>query len=126
MVANDGNIMEHTVRFPNAESQSLPEIAIAERYDIVVDFSQVTPGQRLYLVNVLEHRDGRRPNETVPLADAFSDRYQGDPAVGRIMEFRVQAYGGVDRSMDPSRIVMSSQSPAFNSSIRRGVCNNSR
>ena len=102
MVANDGNIMEHAVRFPNAESQDLPEQAIAERYDIVVDFSQVTPGSRLYLVNLLEHRDGRRPNETIPLADAFSGRYQGDPGVGRIMEFRVQAYGGVDRSMDPA------------------------
>ena len=102
MVANDGNIMEHTVRFPNAESQDLPEQAIAERYDIVVDFSQFTPGSRLYLVNLLEHDDGRRPRETIPLADAFSGRYQGDPGVGRIMEFRVQAYGGVDRSMDPA------------------------
>jgi FtsP/CotA-like multicopper oxidase with cupredoxin domain len=105
MIANDGNIMQHTVRFPNAESQTLPEQAIAERYDIVVDFSQFTPGSRLYLVNLLEHRDGRRPRETVPLADAFSGRYQGDPAVGRIMEFRVQAYGGVDRSMDPAMYV---------------------
>jgi FtsP/CotA-like multicopper oxidase with cupredoxin domain len=102
MIANDGNIMQHTVRFPNSESQTLPEQAIAERYDIVVDFSQFTPGARLYLVNLLEHRDGRRPGDTVPIAEAFSGRYQGDPGVGRIMEFRVQAYGGVDRSMNPA------------------------
>ena len=57
MVANDGNIMEHTVRFPNAESQTLPEQAIAERYDIIIDFSQFTPGQRpLPREHLLEHR----------------------------------------------------------------------
>lgn len=102
MIANDGNIMQHAVRFPNAESQDLPVQAIAERYDIVVDFSQFTPGTRLYLVNLLEHRDGRGPEETIPLADVLSGAYQGDPGVGRIMEFRVQSYGGVDRSMNPA------------------------
>ncbi len=102
LIANDGNIMEHAVRFPNAESQDLPVQAIAERYDIVVDFSQFVPGQRIYLVNLLEHKDGRGPEEIIPLADVLSGAYQGDPAVGRIMEFRVQPYGGVDRSMNPA------------------------
>jgi len=102
MIANDGNIMQHAVRFPNSESATLPEQAIAERYDIVIDFSQFTPGARLYLVNVLEMDDGRRPRATIPTMEAFNGRYQGDPAVGRIMEFRVNAYGGVDRSMDPA------------------------
>jgi hypothetical protein len=36
MIANDGNIMEHTVKFANGE---LPTQGIAERYDIIVDFS---------------------------------------------------------------------------------------
>jgi FtsP/CotA-like multicopper oxidase with cupredoxin domain len=102
MIANDGNIMQHAVRFPNAESQNLPEQAIAERYDIVVDFSGYPPGMKLYLVNLLEHRDGRGPREVASLADVMAGRYEGDPAVGRIMEFRVQAYGGVDRSMNPA------------------------
>jgi FtsP/CotA-like multicopper oxidase with cupredoxin domain len=103
LIANDGNIMQHAVPFPNAQSQDLPEQAIAERYDIVVDFSRFVPGTRLYLINRLEHRDGRGPKESIPLADVLSGAYDGrDPAVGRIMEFRVQAYGGVDRSMDPT------------------------
>jgi len=102
MVANDGNIMEHAVRFPNVESQDLPVQGIAERYDIVVDFSQVLPGSRLYLVNLLEHKDGRGPEQTIPLADVMAGRYTGDPAVGRIMEFRVAAYSGIDRSMNPA------------------------
>jgi manganese oxidase len=102
MIANDGNIMEHAVRFPNAQSQDLPELAIAERYDIVVDFRQFAPGTKLYLVNLLEHDDGRGPKRTIPLADVMSGRYRGDPAVGRIMEFRVAPYSGVDRSMNPA------------------------
>jgi manganese oxidase len=104
MIANDGNIMEHSVRFPNAESQDMPEQAIAERYDIVVDFAQFRPGTRLYLVNLLEHDTGKGPKRTVPLADIVSGRYDGrDPAVGRIMEFRVQSYTGTDRSMNPAQ-----------------------
>ncbi|MEQ1707826.1 MAG: multicopper oxidase domain-containing protein [Terricaulis sp.] len=102
MVGNDGNIMEHAVRFPNAESQDLPVQAIAERYDIVVDFSQVQVGTKIYLINLLEHRDGRGPNETIPLASVLNGSYVGDPAVGRIMEFRVTSYSGVDRSMNPA------------------------
>jgi FtsP/CotA-like multicopper oxidase with cupredoxin domain len=105
MIGNDGNIMEHAVRFPNAESQDLPVQAIAERYDIVVDFGQFAPGTKLYLVNTLEHRDGRGPERVIPVADILSGAYAGDPGVGRIMEFRVAAYGGVDRSMNPGDYV---------------------
>ena len=56
LIANDGNIMEHSVAFPNAESQDLPVMGIAERMDMVVDFSQFAPGTKLYFVNTLEHR----------------------------------------------------------------------
>ena len=102
MIANDGNIMEHSVAFPNPESQDLPTQAIAERFDIVVDFSQFTPGTKLYFVNTMEHSSGAGPKGVVPLADILSGAYQGDPAVGKFMEFRVQPYAGTDPSMDPS------------------------
>ncbi|GAM96621.1 glycoprotein gp2 [alpha proteobacterium U9-1i] len=105
MIANDGNLMEHAVAFPNAQSQDLPVQGIAERYDIVVDFSQFAPGTRIYLVNLLEHRDGRGPSREIPLADVLSGAYQGDPAVGRFMEMRVVSYSGVDRSMNPAQYV---------------------
>jgi FtsP/CotA-like multicopper oxidase with cupredoxin domain len=104
MVANDGNLMEHTVAFPNAQSQDLPVQGIAERYDIVVDFSQFAPGTRIYLVNLLAHVDGRGPSQEVPLATALAG-FPADPAVGRFMEMRVVAYSGVDRSMNPALYV---------------------
>ncbi len=102
MIANDGNIMEHAVKFPNAESQDLPTQAIAERYDIVVDFKGMAAGTKLYLVNLLEHADGKGPKRVVPLSEALSTSYTDDPAVGKIMEFRVVAYSGTDQSMNPA------------------------
>ncbi|MEE9338516.1 MAG: multicopper oxidase domain-containing protein, partial [Methylococcaceae bacterium] len=119
MVANDGNIMEHTVYFENGE---LPTQGIAERYDIIVDFSKFNEGDKIYMVNLLQHKDGQAVDKTVPLADIVSGVYQaelvddnddgvadrwinGDPVVGKFMEFRVQKYDGVDQSMDPSLFV---------------------
>jgi FtsP/CotA-like multicopper oxidase with cupredoxin domain len=105
LIANDGNVMEHAVAFPNAQSQDLPAQGIGERYDIVIDFKPYAVDTKLYLVNVLEHQDGKGPKGTVPLADAFSGKYVGDPAVGKFMEFRVKAYAGQDTSMNPAAYV---------------------
>ncbi len=119
MIANDGNIMEHTVYFENGE---LPTQGIAERYDIIVDFSQFKEGDRLYLVNLLQHKDGQATDRVIPLADVVSGVYQaepvdddadgvadrwvnGDPVVGKFLEFRVHKYKGKDRSMDPAQYV---------------------
>jgi FtsP/CotA-like multicopper oxidase with cupredoxin domain len=129
MVANDGNILEHTVPFdgsmdlmgdgnPGKYKGQLPTQAIAERYDIVVDFAKygIQPGDKLYMVNVKEHTDGKGSKRDVPLGDVLSGAYHadlsttsdgkqiwtnGDPAVGKFMELRVQAYAGTDASMDP-------------------------
>jgi len=113
LVANDGNIMQHAVPFPNVESpEGLPQQGIAERYDIVVDFARFAPGTRLYFVNLLEHDNGRGPLSFVPLANVWSGAYaaQGcpancDPAVGTFLELRVQPYSGTDRSMNPEDYV---------------------
>ncbi len=115
MVCNDGNIMEHTVAFDGTlgtEIGELPTLAIAERYDIIVDFSNFQPGDKLHFVNVLEHRDGKGPEEAIPLEDVLSGDYNpvvdaglwtdGDPCVGKFLEFRVHAYDGVDLSMNPA------------------------
>ncbi len=115
MIANDGNVMEHAIPFPNVQSADLPTQGIAERYDIVVDFSGFNEGDKLYLVNLLSHKDGTGPDKTpVPLIDLLNGTYQpdgidalgnrlGDPAVGKIMELRVRAYSGNDTSMDPAQ-----------------------
>ncbi|NJD62820.1 MAG: hypothetical protein FIA93_08885, partial [Deltaproteobacteria bacterium] len=134
MIANDGNILEHAVPFDGSMSLyngnppinykgQLPTQGIAERYDIIVEFSSnnpagIQPGDKLYLVNRLEHRDGHVVRDIIPLADILSGAYQpvatdttgdgvpdewinGDPGVGKIMELRVQSYSGTDLSMDP-------------------------
>lgn len=112
MIANDGNIMEHTVPFPNPQAgDALPEQAIAERYDIVIDFKGMQ-GKKLYLVNVMEHENGRGPNRIIPLANVLNGIYKpngkdGDPGVGKFLEFRVKGCGDnnaepcTDHSMDP-------------------------
>jgi FtsP/CotA-like multicopper oxidase with cupredoxin domain len=122
MVANDGNIMEHAVAFDGTlgtQRGILPEQGIAERYDIVVDFSRFAPGSRLYFVNLLEHEDGKGPKEQIPLSEVTSGAYRavaqdddgdgfadewvdGDPCVGKFLEFRVHAYSGQDLSMNPA------------------------
>ena len=110
MIANDGNIMQHTVPFPNAQSpESLPPQAIAERYDIIVDFKNRV-GQKVYFVNLMEHENGRGPSRSIPLSSVLSGSYKpngkdGDPAVGKFLELRVQPYSGVDSSMDPADYV---------------------
>ncbi|MFQ5572250.1 MAG: multicopper oxidase domain-containing protein, partial [Rhodothermales bacterium] len=133
MIANDGNIMEHAVAFdgtdtrddgvPVARKGILPTQAIAERYDIIVDFAQFAPHTKLYMVNLLEHHNGRRPHQEIPLQDVLNGTYHGqteepvdqpepvdgrnltDPSVARFLEFRVQAYAGDDLSMDPADFV---------------------
>jgi len=109
LIANDGNIMEHAVRL-----LELPEQAIAERYDIIVDFSPFQEGDRLYMVNLLEHDDGAGPKDLIPLNEVLSGEYEnhvedgeyeGDPAVGKFLEFRVKAYDGIDLSMNPADYV---------------------
>jgi len=104
MIANDGNIMQHAVPFPNTQSADLPTQAIAERYDIIVDFKGLV-GKKLYFVNLLEHQDGKGPNRPIPLNEVLSGAYNDDPAVGKFMEFRVVSYSGVDRSMNPADYV---------------------
>jgi FtsP/CotA-like multicopper oxidase with cupredoxin domain len=93
MVANDGNIMEHAVKFPRSESEQgmWPEQAIAERFDIVADFKPYV-GQTLYLVNLMEFSSSLKSNRIVPVADVISGRYNpeaNDPMVGKIMKINV-------------------------------------
>ncbi|MCZ7626664.1 MAG: hypothetical protein M5R38_13560 [Candidatus Methylomirabilis sp.] len=83
-IANDGNM------FPRFE-RNLPQLdqqGTAERYDIIVDFSAFPVGKKLYLVNLLEFSNGRKPDDTLTIGQALSGN-SDDPAVGAIMEFRV-------------------------------------
>ena len=131
MIANDGNIMEHSVAFDGTTTWAgyknrkgiLPTQAIAERYDIVVDFAQFAPGTKLHFVNILEHKNGKRPNKEINIKKVLNGRYHRrsqspwdqpvasggdydtDPCVTRFLELRVHDYTGTDLSMDPADYV---------------------
>jgi FtsP/CotA-like multicopper oxidase with cupredoxin domain len=117
MIANDGNIMQHAIPFPNAQSpDALPEQGIAERYDIIVNFKGMPVGTKLYMVNILEHTTGATPSRYLRLADVLGSKYKndgisGDPVVGKFLEFRVKGCGAdgispcTDLSMNPADYV---------------------
>ncbi|WP_213938067.1 multicopper oxidase domain-containing protein [Pseudomonas sp. dw_612] len=129
MIANDGNIMEHSVPFDGSmdldadgdkqnHNAILPTMGIAERFDIIVNFAKngIKPGDKLFFVNLLVHEDGKGPEEPASLADVLSEKYRailkqtskgpkwedGDPAVGKVLQFNVKAYTGQDLAMDPA------------------------
>ncbi len=129
MIGNDGNIMEHAVPFDGTldldgdgdlknNNAILPTQAIAERYDIIINFAKhgIKTGDKLYFVNVMEHKTGKGPEkDAVPLGDVLSGKYKaelkdsskgpkwdkGDPVVGKFLQLIVNAYSGQDQSMDP-------------------------
>src|SRR5262245_14117663 len=83
-IGNDGNFVVNPILLTTLDHQG-----IAERYDIVVDFSRFPIGSRIKLVNRLRMRDdGRGPKETLSLAQALRGD-PDDPVVGPAMEFRV-------------------------------------
>ncbi|GAU86702.1 multicopper oxidase family protein [Bosea sp. BIWAKO-01] len=82
-IANDGNLVVNPIALTELDEQGT-----AERYDIVVDFSAFAPGDSIFLVNLLEQDDGRRPRGAVSMAQALRGS-ERDPTVGPILEFRV-------------------------------------
>ena len=63
-IANDGNLL------PSPLQVNGVVISVAERMDIVIDFSQFKPGTTLYLEDRMNQVDGRGPvaNVGAPLA----------------------------------------------------------
>ncbi|MBH3428427.1 multicopper oxidase domain-containing protein [Pseudomonas alkylphenolica] len=129
MIANDGNIMEHSVPFDGSmdldgdgdrqnHNAILPTQGIAERFDIIVNFSKngIKAGDKLFFVNVKAHDTGKGPKEDIELADVLSEKYlavikqgskgpqwdKGDPAVGKVLQLNVKVYTGQDLAMDPA------------------------
>jgi len=82
-IGNDGNLLPRPV-----ELTELDEQGIAERYDIVIDFSKYQIGEKLHMVNLCEHDNGRAPKQDLSIAEALSGR-SADPCVGRFLQFVV-------------------------------------
>src|SRR2546428_1161211 len=100
-IANDGNLLPSPVVATQLDQQG-----IGERYDIVIDFSRYSVGQKVSMVNLLEHSDGTRPRRTVSLADALAGN-SSDPCVGKFLEFRIVRgpTGGSDPSQVPAMMI---------------------
>src|ERR1044071_8024737 len=81
-IANDGNLLPVTVPLKQTD-----QLGIAERYDIVIDFSRYSAGQTVDLVNLQVHQDGREPANIVTVAQALAGT--SDPAVGAFLRFKV-------------------------------------
>lgn len=82
-IGNDGNLLPHPVVLTKLDEQG-----IAERYDIVIDFSRYSVGQKVWMVNLAEHQDGRRVHDDLSLGEALSGD-SDDPCVGKFLEFRI-------------------------------------
>jgi FtsP/CotA-like multicopper oxidase with cupredoxin domain len=101
-VANDGNLLVRPVRLNELDQQGT-----AERYDIVVDFSQFRIGEKVRIVNLLEHRDGRKPEGKLSIGAALRGE-EDDPGVGPLMEFRIV---GEVASVDVPGVTLYATSP---------------
>jgi FtsP/CotA-like multicopper oxidase with cupredoxin domain len=106
-IANDGNLVVHPIPLTELDEQG-----IAERYDIVVDFSSFRPGDKLHLVDRLKQTSGNKPDGAVSLATALRGD-PNDPVLGAILQFRVvsqlesvDAPGTILRSTDPDPSVV--------------------
>src|SRR5207244_9404979 len=82
-IANDGNLLPSPVVVTQLDQQG-----IGERYDVVIDFSRYTIGQKVWMVNLLEHEDGTGPKGTLSLSEALRGS-SSDPCVGKFLEFRI-------------------------------------
>jgi FtsP/CotA-like multicopper oxidase with cupredoxin domain len=99
-IANDGNLLVSPINSSNLRpSHTLPRQGNAERYDIVVDFSQFSVGDTIRMYNMLEMRDdGRGPKDDeeedwdISWSEVLNGTLAsgaGDPTLSAIMEFRV-------------------------------------
>ncbi|HZI57960.1 MAG TPA: multicopper oxidase domain-containing protein, partial [Verrucomicrobiae bacterium] len=82
-IANDGNLLPSPVTLTQTD-----QLGIAERYDIVIDFSRYSVGSKVQLVNILAHENGAIPAGAVSLSQALSGS-SSDPCVGTFLEFRI-------------------------------------
>lgn len=84
VISTDGNLLEQPIKTDNVE------IWVAQRHDVIVDFSAYNPGDKIRLVNRLE----MRPDGAGPQGGQLDE---GD----EVMEFRVVASKGKDNSRIP-------------------------
>jgi FtsP/CotA-like multicopper oxidase with cupredoxin domain len=82
-IANDGNLLPVTVPLTQTD-----QLGIAERYDIVIDFSRYSAGQTVDLVNLQQMQDGKLPGPVLSVSQATNGT-SCDPAVGAFLRFKI-------------------------------------
>jgi manganese oxidase len=82
-IANDGNLLPHPVTLTQ-----LDQLGVAERYDIVIDFSRYSIGQTVDLVNLQEQTDGQIPGPILSVSQALAGD-ANDPCVGACLRFKI-------------------------------------
>ena len=81
-IANDGNLLPRTVNLTQTD-----QLGIAERYDIVIDFSRYKAGQTVDLVNLQQMQDGKLPGSVLTVSQALAGTC--DPCVGAFLRFKI-------------------------------------
>ena len=82
-IGNDGNLLPQRLLMTALDIQG-----VAERFDIVIDFTQWSVGSTVQMVNLAEHSNGRLVSKVLSLNEALSGN-SSDPGVGAFLEFRV-------------------------------------
>ncbi|CAA0096504.1 Spore coat protein A [BD1-7 clade bacterium] len=86
VVTTDGNFLRHPIVLSNLE------VAVAQRYDVIVDFSAFKPGDEIILFNQLEMRpDGAGP----------SGRKLDNAVENAVIKFNIGALKSADNSRIP-------------------------
>ncbi len=99
-IGNDGNLLPKPVVLTE-----LGEQTIAERFDIIIDFSRYQIGQKIWMLNLAEHDDGLRVKRHRSRSEALEGKSE-DPCVGKFLEFRVARNASYpDRSRIPATLI---------------------
>jgi manganese oxidase len=110
-IGNDGNLLPQRVTLT-----ALDRMGVAERYDIVIDFTQWSVGSKVSMVNLAEHNSGKLVNKELSLRDALAGT-SNDPGVGRFLEFRIVRNPAVpDVSQVPATLI---PNPALTAPVSR-------
>jgi len=87
LIGNDGNLLEEAVPVDNLT------ISPAERFDVVIDFSEFLPGERVNLMNIADQTSGKgRTGVFVPMRSKYAQK---------VMQFQVAGGPVRDRSQVP-------------------------
>ena len=99
-IGNDGNLLPNPVVLTELDEQG-----IAERYDVVIDFSRYAVGSKVWWVNLAQQTNGKKPDKDLSLRDALAGS-SNDPVVGKFLEFRiVRTPASPDVSQVPATLI---------------------